>query len=99
MKTRKIGIELIHHTKENIWYQYTSQCTFWDISTANKFDLTRLQITEAETEILFEQLDMKQYLKHEDIIYYGCPVVRKVKRTLPRYIEILKKLEAPKVPQ
>jgi len=94
MKTRKIGVELIHHTKQDIWYQYISQCTFWDRATAHKFDLTRLEIKEVETEILFEQLDLREYYRYEDIIYYGCPVVRKVKNTLPKYIEYLKKLES-----
>ena len=91
MKTRKLGIELIHHTEANVWYQYISQCTFYDQFNANKFQLTRLEIKKDETEILFEQLEMKEYMRYNDIIYYGCPVIRKVKSASEEYLKYLKK--------
>jgi hypothetical protein len=91
MKSRKLGIELIHHTEADVWYQYISQCTFYDQFNANKFQLTRLEIKQAETEILFEQLDMKEYMRNDDIIYYGCPVIRKVKSASEEYLRHLKK--------
>lgn len=92
MKTKKIGIELIHFTEADVWYQYTHQCIFEDILTAHTFVLSRLKIEKEETEIIFEQLDMKEYLRYGEIIYYGCRVVRKVKSTKIDWLKNFKKL-------
>ena len=95
MKTSKIGVELVHHTKSDVWYQYVHQCTFSDRFTAHEFQLTRLAITKKETEIVFEKLKLEEYMRHEDIIYYACPVVRKVKSTTYEYLKHLKKVGQP----
>ena len=91
MKIRKLGIELIHHTDSNSWYQYVYQCTFYDKFNADKFQLTRLAIKEEETEILFEQLEIQEYMRCDHIIFYGCPVIRKVKSALEEYIKHINK--------
>ena len=91
MTINKIGISIIHHKKSDTWYQIVSQCTFYSKNHAAIYDLTRLEIKEAETEILFEKLHMKEYLTFGDIVYYGCKNIRKVKNIEKQLLDNLKK--------